>query len=134
MSCLFIRIFLGRPRFAVYPPRPVLNFCYLLVDHNLWSTLHAIIVSPRLIFFGLIFGRPWFMVYLPCTVCNHDFYNVLQCYLLVDRNLWSTLHAIIVSAFIFFNYTYVHLRTLLVDRNLWSTLHTSIQFYHVLST
>ena len=35
------------------------------------------------------------MVYLPRTICNHDFYNV--CYLLVDHNLWSTLHAIIVS-------------------------------------
>ena len=45
-------------------------------------------------------------------------------YLLVDRNLWSTLHAIIVSAFIFFYYTYVHLRPLLVDRILWSTFHT----------
>ena len=48
------------------------------------------------------------MVYLPRTICNHDFYNVLLCYLLVDRNLWSTLHAIIVSAFIFF---LLHLRT-----------------------
>ena len=37
------------------------------------------------------------MVYLPRTICNHDFYNVLLCYLLVDHNLWSTLHAIIVS-------------------------------------
>ena len=39
------------------------------------------------------------MVYLPRTICNHDLYNVLLCYLLVDHNLWSTLHAIIVSVF-----------------------------------
>ena len=68
------------------------------------------------------------MVYLPRTICNHDFYNV--CYLLVDHNLWSTLHAIIVSPRFF----KVHLRTLLVDRILWSTHHTYIQFNHVVST
>ena len=49
------------------------------------------------------------MVYLPRTTCNHDLYNVLLCYLLVDRNLWSTLHAIIVSVFFLTTpkYTYV---------------------------
>ena len=44
---------------------------YLLVDRNLWSTLHAIIVSA-FIFFLLdlsthmyFTGRPYFMVYPP---------------------------------------------------------------------
>ena len=70
-------LFIGRPaQLMVYPPR---HYC----------------VSTFNFFKYLFIGRPWFMVYLPCPICNHDFFNV--CYLLVDHNLWSTLHAIIVA-------------------------------------
>ena len=79
----------------VYPPRPILNLCYLLVDDNLWSTLHAIIVSPRFFKYLLLVDRDLWSTF-PRTICNHDFYNVLLCYLMVDCNLWSTFHAIIV--------------------------------------
>ena len=55
----------------VYLPRPICNHdfynvCNLLVDHNLWSTLHAIIVPPRFFSTPMYFaGRPYFVVYPP---------------------------------------------------------------------
>ena len=53
-------ILIGRPQLVVYPPRNIcchvlLYVCYW-VDHNLWSTLHACIVSPR--FLCILLGRP----------------------------------------------------------------------------
>ena len=41
--------FTGRPRIVVYPPRNIRCHVYLysslLVDHDLWSTLHALYVT-----------------------------------------------------------------------------------------
>ena len=52
-------------------PHIVLHI-YLLVDHNLWSTLHALHVFPHI---------------------------VLHIYLLVDHDLWSTLHTLYVATY-----------------------------------
>ena len=76
VPCLFVRVFVGRPRFVVYPPRPICHHDYLYVfyyvDHNLWSTLLAFIVSPRLIFLSTpmyFAGRLYFVVYPPHVYC-----------------------------------------------------------------
>ena len=41
--------FIGRPRFVVYPPRTICCHVYLyasiLVNHDLWSTFHALYVT-----------------------------------------------------------------------------------------
>ena len=41
--------FMGRPQIVVYPPRNITCHVYLyaslLVDHDLWSTLHALYVT-----------------------------------------------------------------------------------------
>ena len=41
--------FTGRPQIVVYPPRNIMCHVYvyasMLVDHDLWSTLHALYVT-----------------------------------------------------------------------------------------
>ena len=61
------------------------------------------------------------MVYPPRNYCVSTF-NFFKYLLLLDRDLWSTFHALYVIM-IFYN---VLLCYLLVDHNLWSTLHAII--------
>ena len=42
-------------------------YASLLVDHDLWSTLHTPYIVPRL-FVHIFVGRPQFVVYPPRTI------------------------------------------------------------------
>ena len=56
-------------------------YVYLLVDPDLWSTLHTLYVTMIIthykvtrLFVHLFVGRPRFVVYPPRTICHHDYH------------------------------------------------------------